>query len=366
MKYIELEIKLKPENVEGLLNELSIVGINDAVINNPVEIAEIVSNLGDTEWYDAEQVAEDFIASDAFCESHNCNAEGSLCANDAPTFATVTLYCTDDEDGRELAKLVKNIVACDGGASQGGKSQLGDVAGLTVTLRDDSEWKDAWKEYYHTAQVSEKFVVKPTWEDAHVDDGLFVIEIDPGMAFGTGTHETTSLSLRLMEKYVKPGDKVLDVGTGSGILAIAAAKLGASEVLGIDIDEDAVRVANENINNNLASGTVLDLKNLATGTVPNEKTDDSRLDKSRVRAVVGDLTEGIDFTADVVVANLLADLVMKLTSSVAKHMADDAIYITSGILVEKQKQVAECLTENNFTIVEILEDGEWCAIAAKK
>lgn len=375
MKYIEIEIKIKPENVEGLLNELSIAGINDAVINNPVEIAEIVSNLGDTEWYDAEQVAEDFIASDAFCESHNCNAERLPCGNDAPTFATVTLYCTDDEDGRERAKLVKNIVACDGGASQGGKSQLGDVAGLTVTLRDDSEWKDAWKEYYHAARVSERFIVKPSWEkissglndipvapglvgfaqykkqDCEEPGELFVIEIDPGMAFGTGTHETTSLSLRLMEKYVKPGDKVLDVGTGSGILAIAAAKLGAEDVLGIDIDEDAVRVANENINNNLQVGTIPNEK-IASGTVPSAK------------AVVGDLTEGIDFTADVVVANLLADLVMKLTSSVAKHMADDAIYITSGILIEKQKQVAECLTENNFTIVEILEDGEWCAIAA--
>ena len=311
MKYLELTIKAESNLVECLLNELSLAGIYDAAIDNPSEIAEMVAGLGDTEWYDAEQVQVS-----------------------TSELASVTVYCTDDEEGNVRADSVRAIVA----KLQGENCDIT----LAETVRDDSEWKDAWKEYYHTAQVSEKFVVKPTWEDAHVDDGLFVIEIDPGMAFGTGTHETTSLSLKLMEKHVKRGDRVLDVGTGSGILAIAAAKLGASDILGIDIDQDAVRVANENIANNIAPTS----------------------NDANVRAVVGDLTEGIDFTADVVVANLLADLVMKLTSSVAKHMADDAIYITSGILVEKQKQVAECLTENNFTIIEILEDGEWCAIAA--
>ena len=370
MKYIEIEIKLKPENVESLLNELSIVGINDAVINNPVEIAEIVSNLGDTEWYDAEQVADDFIVNATFDESHNCDADGSSCANDVTTLATVTLYCTDDAEGRERLELVKQIVECYDAASKGESDlQLGSIPIIEIRARDDSEWKDAWKEYYHTARVSERFIVKPSWEDISSDlndipvapglagfsqfkkkgcvgagaGELLVIEIDPGMAFGTGTHETTSLSLRLMEKYVNVGDSVLDVGTGSGILAIAAAKLGASNVLGIDIDEDAVRVANENMN-----------KNLASGTVPS------------VKAVVGDLTEGIDYKADVVVANLLADLVMKLTSSVAEHMNEVAVYITSGILLDKQEQVTACLTENNFEIIDIIEDGEWCAIAATK
>ncbi|MBQ7245988.1 MAG: 50S ribosomal protein L11 methyltransferase [Firmicutes bacterium] len=375
MKYIEIEIKLKlkPENVEGLLNELSIAGINDAVINNPVEIAEIVSNLGDTEWYDAEQVAEDFVGRATFDKGHYCDTEemSKGQCDDAPTLATVLLYCTDDEEGYERAELIKRIVARSGETFASGT--VPNVK-ITETLRDDSEWKDAWKEYYHTARVSERFIVKPSWEEIGSDlneipvapglagfsqlkeqdcsgegeidelgEGeLLVIEIDPGMAFGTGTHETTSLSLRLMEKYVNAGDSVLDVGTGSGILAIAAAKLGASDVLGIDIDEDAVRVANENIQNNLASGTV-----------PN------------VKAVVGDLTEGLDYKADVIVANLLADLVMKLTGSVAKHMKNGAVYITSGILIEKQPQVKACLEENGFRIIEILEDGEWCAVAAQ-
>ena len=316
-----------------MLNELIIAGINDAVIDNPMEIAEMVAALGDTEWYDAEQVADDFL-SDA------CDAGSAK--NGA---ATVTVYCSEDEEGLGRAKIVSEVVDIFNSAEFGPSNEKvsNPAITLTETWRDDSEWKDAWKEYYHTTQVSERFVVKPTWETLPDDintNELFVIEIDPGMAFGTGTHETTSLSLRMMEKYVEPGDKVLDVGTGSGILAIAAAKLGAAEVLGIDIDEDAVRVANENLENN-------QVDNVA-------------------RAIVGDLTEGIDYKGDVVVANLLADLVMKLTSSVAKHMADDAVYITSGILVDKQPQVAACLLENGFTIIDILEDGEWCSLAAKR
>ena len=330
MKYIEIVIKTEPKNVESLLNELAKAGITDVVIDNPLEIEKIVSNLGDTEWYDEEQVAEDFLMG----RGHE---NGKI-------FASVTLYCDYDEAGRERVDLVKRGAQCC------------DDASVTVRVRDDSEWKDAWKEYYHTARVSDKFVVKPTWEDVPADlisEDLFVIEIDPGMAFGTGTHETTSLSLKLMEKFVEPGDKVLDVGTGSGILAIAAAKLGASDVLGIDIDEDAVGVANENINNNLQLGAGTDVKESAGGTVP------------IVRAIVGDLTKGIDYKADVVVANLLADLVMKLTSSVEKHMNPNAVYITSGILVEKRPLVEECLAQNGFTVIETMTDGEWCAIAAK-
>lgn len=322
MKYLEMKIKIAPEGIEALLNELAIAGIEDAVIDNPAEIAEMVATLGDTEWYDAEQVSDDSVKS----QSDNC--------------ATITIYCSDDEDGHKRGELVRSIV-------EKADSRVAKPI-LVETWRDDSEWKDAWKEYYHTARVSERFIVKPTWESMPSDSesdkaqSLFVIEMDPGMAFGTGTHETTSLALRLMEKYIKPGDSVLDVGTGSGILAIAAAKLDATDILGIDIDEDAVRVANENIANNI-----------------NQDNSDVC-----IRAIKGDLTEGIDFKADVVAANLLADLVIRLTSSVAKHMKKDAIYISSGILVEKKQQVEECLLGNGFRIIESLVDGEWCAIAA--
>ena len=166
-----------------------------------------------------------------------------------------------------------------------------------------------------------------------------VIEIDPGMAFGTGTHETTSLCVKMLEKYQKKSDKVLDVGCGSGILSIAAALLGADDVLGVDIDPVAVEVASENIALNKA-------EHLA-------------------RAQYGDLTKGIDYKADIVVANLMADLVMMLSEDAAKHMEKGGLFISSGILVEKKEQVASHLRGKGFEIVEIREDGGWCCIVAK-
>ena len=120
---------------------------------------------------------------------------------------------------------------------------------VETNQRDDSEWKDKWKENFKPTKITDKLVVKPTWEEYAPAEGELVIEIDPGMAFGTGTHETTSLCLKLMEKYLGNNaaeKKVLDVGCGSGILSIGAALLGSTDILGIEIDEDAVRVANEN------------------------------------------------------------------------------------------------------------------------
>ena len=158
------------------------------------------------------------------------------------------------------------------------------------------------------------------------------------MAFGTGTHETTMLCIRMIEKYMHSGYKVLDVGSGSGILSIAAAKLGASDVLGIDIDEDAVRVSNENYELNDVS--------------------------DRAKAIVGDLTVGVDYKANIVVANLLADIVMRLSKDTKRHLEEKGIFITSGILTEKSEAVEKCMIECGFEIVEKAILGEWCSIVA--
>ena len=159
------------------------------------------------------------------------------------------------------------------------------------------------------------------------------------MAFGTGTHETTSLCIRLMEDYLVPGEKVLDVGCGSGILSIAGALLGASEVLGVEIDPDAVAIAGENIALN-------HVERIAS-------------------AQYGDLTKGIDFQADVIVANLMADLVVILSKDVARHLLPGGRYISSGILVEKMPEVVDAMRALGFAIMEVKEDGMWCAIVAK-
>ena len=173
-------------------------------------------------------------------------------------------------------------------------------------------------------------MIKPTWEDYQAGEKELVIEIDPGMAFGTGTHETTSGCIQLMEKYV---------GCGSGILSIAAALLGSRDILAIDIDPVAVEVTRENVELNKISEYV-----------------DTRY---------GDLTKGVSYRADIVVANLMADLVMMLTKDVAKHLEDGGIYISSGIIDFKEEEVCETLKRCGFEIIEILKKGEWCTVAAR-
>lgn len=200
------------------------------------------------------------------------------------------------------------------------------------------EWKDKWKEHFKPTRVTEHLVIKPTWETYTAKEGELILEIDPGMAFGTGTHETTSMCLSLIEKYRKEGFHVLDVGCGSGILSIGAALLGSPQVLGVEIDADAVRVAWENVKQNHV--------------------------EDRVTVMEGDLMKGVDFQADIIVANLMADLVIKLSEQVQSHLKDGGIYLSSGILIEKKELVTNALEKIGFTVLEIMEKGEWCAIAA--
>lgn len=428
MKYLEMRIEIEPKYVEMLLNELAVKGITDVVIDNPEEIAELVDSLSDTEWYYGEQIEEivNTNAGDYYLTQGTGSglSPGTDVDSSVGQLAAVTIYCTDDEEGEKRAELVKFVATqvehiidveaqlIDAEAQQTDEyvDAVSGTEHCRVTiyeeLRDDSEWGNAWKEYYHTTRVSEKFIVKPSWEEWHEvgnaagvteaaekgdyfdndnrlgESGFYVIEIDPGMAFGTGTHETTSLSLRMLEKYVKPGDRILDVGTGSGILAIASSMLGAGDVLGIDIDKDAVRVANENIEFNIRGLNNKRINNLNTDDNVNtdanvdvyvtekankteNSNDEKKCIKSHIIAVEGNLTEGTDYKADIVVANLLADLIIKLSGSVREHMLKDGVFISSGILLEKREQVETCLCENGFKIIEVMTDGEWCAIAAK-
>jgi ribosomal protein L11 methyltransferase len=239
----------------------------------------------------------------------------------------ITFYLEDSSENNSLLKVIQEKIA-----------SL--KFRLVSKIVDDEDWKDNWKEYFKPAKVTDRIVIKPTWEEYDSQENELVIEIDPGMAFGTGTHPTTSLCIRLLEKYIEPEkDTVLDVGCGSGILSIAAALLGAEDILAVDIDPIAVEVSKENI----------DLNGLT----------------SKIQVKEGDLTKGLNVKADIVVANLMADLVIMLSKDVARHLKGKSIYISSGILIEKQEQVAAAIRECGFHIVEILEEGEWCAIAAQ-
>lgn len=202
----------------------------------------------------------------------------------------------------------------------------------------EEDWANTWKQYYKPSKVGEKIVVKPIWEEYEVKDGELVVDLDPGMAFGTGTHETTRMCIQSLEKYVQEDSTVFDVGCGSGILAISAAKLGAKLAVGVDLDPVAVESSIENVGyNNL----------------------------NNIEILHGNLVEVIDGKADIVVANILAEIICILADDVKRVLKDDGIFITSGIIHDRVDMVCEKLEATGFEVIEKNRDGEWNCIVAK-
>jgi ribosomal protein L11 methyltransferase len=218
-----------------------------------------------------------------------------------------------------------------------------DVGPAAVTTQEvnESAWADEWKKYYKPIRVTDRIVIKPHWEThepASADER--VIELDPGMAFGTGTHPTTILSIRLLEKYLQPQQRVIDVGCGSGVLSIVAGKLGAGPVLALDLDPVAVEKAQENIAINGLS--------------------------AQVTAKEGDLLKGVADTAEVVVANILAEIILKFVHDLPRVLVPGGVFIASGIIEEKRELVEEALTMMGLEVMETIHQDGWVAIAAKK
>ena len=204
----------------------------------------------------------------------------------------------------------------------------------------EEEWATAWKDYYHPTRIGRRLVVCPTWEDYAPEEGELVMRLDPGMAFGTGTHETTRLCLAMLEKYVTPGCKMLDIGCGSGVLSIGAVLLGASEAVGVDIDATAVRVAAENAAMNRV--------------------------EDKTRYLCGDLTDKVTGVYQVVCANIVADVIIRLAPQVGAFMAENAVLLVSGIIDSRQEEVAQALEQEGFSILESAEEKGWCAMAVRR
>ena len=221
--------------------------------------------------------------------------------------------------------------------------ELGIALGsLDVETQDvkEEDWAEVWKRFYKPFRAGKTLVVKPTWEQYEAQEGDRIIEIDPGMAFGSGTHETTSMCLEFLEDYLTPGARVIDVGTGSGILAIGAALLGAREVLAIDIDPVAVRVAKENVaHNNL------------------EKV---------VSCVQGNLLEQRSERCDLCVANIIADVICGFAAPLKEHIAPGGLFVCSGIIREREQDVLEALRQAGYALVEERGKGEWVAMIARR
>ena len=212
---------------------------------------------------------------------------------------------------------------------------------MKINEVDDEDWATAWKQYYHPVKISGRFTIVPTWEEySPVDSDELIIELDPGMAFGTGTHPTTVMCIQALEKYVAPGDVVLDVGTGSGVLSIAAAMLKAKAVQGLDLDDVAVTAARENI----ALNHVEDI----------------------VTITHGNLLDAIDVKPNVIIANILADVIVSFSADAYDVLPVDGLFITSGIIGDKRDFVKDDLVSKGFEIVESVLMEDWVALIARK
>ncbi len=210
---------------------------------------------------------------------------------------------------------------------------------IATTNINQEDWATAWKKYYHPVKVTDKLVVVPCWEDYKPNAGEITVTLDPGMAFGTGTHETTRLCMQLVEKYVKDETTFLDIGTGSGILAITSLLLGAKKAVGVDIDDIVLTVAHENAKLN--------------------NVDD------RLEIQIGDLTEKITEKYDIVCANIVADVIIRLSQDVAQFMKDNSILLVSGIIDERADEVLDVLLNQNFNLIDRVEENGWVAMSFK-
>jgi ribosomal protein L11 methyltransferase len=213
------------------------------------------------------------------------------------------------------------------------------ITRVEYTRIDEQDWAEAWKAYFWPEKITDSIVVKPSWREYTARPNDIILEIDPGMAFGTGTHPTTALCIQMIQDHLTPGDAFLDVGTGSGILMIAADKLGAKTVCGVDNDEVAVSVAEQNLLTNHIH---------------------------HFNLLTGNLVETVSRTFDVVTANILAEVILDLLTHVAAVLEDNGVFICSGIIMAKKDAVLTGLKKKGFKVIQVLEKDGWVAVAARK
>lgn len=311
MKWSELSIHTKNEAVEAISNILHEAGASGVVIEDSAEYAK--------------------PREDQYGEIYALNED------DFPKEGVIVkAYLSEssflNETVEEIKAAITNLTKFN--------IDIGENV-VSIVEVNEEDWATAWKQYYHPVKISERFTIVPTWEDySPVSTDELIIELDPGMAFGTGTHPTTVMCLQGLEKVVKEGDTVVDIGTGSGVLSIGAAMLGAKSVHALDLDEVAVRSAKENVALNKVSDTV--------------------------QVFHGNLLDTVKEPADVVGANILAEIIMSFTDDAFTIVKPGGLYVTSGIIGAKRDDVKAALEASGFVIEEVLLMEDWVAIIARR
>ena len=250
-----------------------------------------------------------------------------------PDHYAVTGYFPNDGELRDRCRFLEEKLSTL-------QSENGIAYKVSYTKIDEEDWAESWKTYFWPQKVSQRIVVKPTWRKYAPDPSDIVIEIDPGMAFGIGSHPTTGMCLELIEKFMQSGKAFLDVGTGSGILMIAAAKLGAGKLMGVDNDPHAVEIARENLIRN-------------------------RIESDRFGLATSSLLDGIDGRFDLVVANITTDVILDLLDRVTTVLSKGGILVVSGIIEANRNGIIKKMTELGFGIIETETRQEWVALAAR-
>jgi ribosomal protein L11 methyltransferase len=307
MKWIEVQIKTTTELEEIVCSIMYDLGVSGLAIEDPNDILAFQQSEENWDFIDPELINQDY--------------EGVI----------IKAYFPESDDITDKIELVRESIERNP-LNETGKS-LGQV---TVSEVNDADWAENWKRYYKPVRIGDKIVIKPSWEDYEQKDGDIVIELDPGMAFGTGTHETTILCVEALEKYVKKDAIVYDVGCGSGILSIVAAKLGAKKVIGIDIDDLSVKTSKENVKINGV--------------------------EEIVEIVKGNLLDNVSGKADIIVSNIIAEIIINMIPNLKDYLIHNGIFIASGIITEKLQLVKKALIDNGFNIVEEKVMNDWAVI----
>lgn len=311
MNWIEVSITTAHDGIQAVCGLLHQLGIEGLMIDDPAGLANYKGKKKDWDYIDTILLER----------------------SDLPS---VKLWIRDDVDAPEMLIQIRQVM------EDLKNKNIIDTGSLEVILNNvkETDWADNWKKYFKPVRIGEKFVICPSWEtwDAEPDD--IVIDMDPGMAFGTGTHQTTKLCLEMLDKYVVKGQTMLDIGCGTGILSIGGSKLGIDVVTAVDIDRKAVDATLKNIKGN-------------------------DITSDRINVIHGDMLKKVKGRYDIVIANIIADAIIFLSEAITNYLNDSSIFIASGIILDRLDDVFAALKSHGFELIEYRTDGEWAVVVSK-